>query len=96
MAKVVVHIDLNAFFASVEEIKDPKLIGKAHAVGGNARRGVLSTCSYEARKRGVHSAMPVAHALKICPNLIINPVDFKSYREYSNKFFSIIENFNNW
>lgn len=90
MAKIVIHIDLNAFFASVEEIKNPSLVGKAHAVGGSIRRGVLSTCSYEARKCGVHSAMPVAEALRICPNLIINPSDFKSYNEYSNKFFEII------
>lgn len=92
MAKVIVHIDLNAFFASVEEIKNPSLIGKAHAVGGSVKRGVLSTCSYEARKKGLHSAMPVAQALKLCPELIINPSDFKSYRDYSNKFFDIIKN----
>ena len=92
MAKVIIHIDLNAFFASVEEIKNPKLVGKAHAVGGSVKRGVLSTCSYEARKKGLHSAMPVARALKICPDLIINYPDFKSYREYSNKFFEIIKN----
>lgn len=90
MARVIIHIDLNAFYASVEEVKNPSLRGKAHAVGGSLRRGVLSTCSYEARKKGVHSAMPVAQALKICPNLIINPLDFDSYREYSNKFFEII------
>lgn len=90
MAKIVIHIDLNAFFASVEEIKNPSLVGKAHAVGGSIRRGVLSTCSYEARKKGIHSAMPVAEALRICPDLIINPSDFKSYNEYSDKFFQII------
>lgn len=91
MARVIIHIDLNAFFASVEEIKNPKLIGKPHAVGGSARRGVLSTCSYEARKRGCHSAMPVAQAIKICPELIINEPDFKAYHEYSDKFFEIIK-----
>ncbi len=91
MAKIILHIDLNAFFASVEEIKNPRLIGKAHAVGGSLKRGVLSTCSYEARKRGVHSAMPVGQALKLCPELIINPVDMSSYKEYSKKFFNIIE-----
>ena len=91
MAKVIIHIDLNAFFASVEEIKNPSLIGKAHAVGGSMRRGVLSTCSYEARKKGCHSAMPVAQALKLCPELIINPLDFKAYHDYSNKFFEIIK-----
>ncbi len=90
MAKVIIHIDLNAFFASVEEIKNPSLIGKAHAVGGSIKRGVLSTCSYEARKKGIHSAMPVAQAMRVCPELIINPLDFNSYHEYSEKFFSII------
>ena len=91
MAKVIIHIDLNAFFASVEEIKNPSLIGKAHAVGGSIKRGVLSTCSYAARKKGIHSAMPVATALKLCPNLIINMPDHKLYREYSNKFFEIVK-----
>ncbi len=90
MARVIIHIDLNAFFASVEEIKNPSLIGKAHAVGGSGRRGVLSTCSYEARRKGLHSAMPVAQALRLCPDLIINPSDFKMYHEYSEKFFDII------
>ena len=82
MARVIIHIDLNAFFASVEEIKNPKLVGKAHAVGGSIKRGVLSTCSYKARELGIHSAMPVAQALRICPNLIINPGDYKLYKEY--------------
>lgn len=91
MARVIIHVDLNAFFASVEEIKNPKLIGKPHAVGGSIKRGVLSTCSYAARKKGLHSAMPVAQALKLCPELIISPLDFKSYRDYSNRFFNIIK-----
>ena len=91
MARIIIHIDLNAFFASVEELKNPKLVGKAHAVGGNIRRGVLSTCSYEARKKGLHSAMPVAQALKLCPDLIINTPDFKLYHDYSNKFFDIVQ-----
>ena len=90
MARVIIHIDLNAFFASVEEIKNPSLVGKAHAVGGSGRKGVVSTCSYAARKKGVHSAMPVSQALKLCPELIINPSDFKAYHEYSNKFFDVI------
>lgn len=90
MPKVIIHIDLNAFYASVEEIKNPSLIGKPHAVGGSIKRGVLSTCSYAARKLGIHSAMPVAAALKICPKLIINHCDFKSYSLYSNKFFGIV------
>lgn len=91
MGRIILHIDLNAFFASCEEIKNPSLIGKAHAVGGSKRRGVLSTCSYEARKYGIHSAMSVVQALKIYPKLIINPVDYKFYNDYSNKFFAIIK-----
>lgn len=90
MARVIIHIDLNAFYASVEEVKKPELVGKPHAVAGSGRKGVISTCSYAARSKGIHSAMPVAHALRICPDLIINPLDFSSYREYSNKFFEVI------
>ena len=90
MARVIIHIDLNAFYASVEEVKNPKLVGKPHAVAGSGRKGVVSTSSYAARKKGVYSAMPVSQALRICPELIINPLDFKAYREYSNSFFNVI------
>ena len=90
MARVIIHIDLNAFFASVEEVKNPKLMGKAHAVAGSGRKGVVSTCSYAARSKGVHSAMPVSQALRLCPELIINPLDFKAYHEYSDRFFDVV------
>ena len=93
MAKVIVHIDLNAFFASVEEIKNPSLKNKPMAVGGKNRRGVLSTANYEARKYGVHSAMPSTLALKLCPNLIIVEGNHNDYREYSQKFFNIIREY---
>ena len=93
MARVIVHIDLNAFFASVEEIKNPSLKNKPIAVGGKGRRGVVSTSNYVARKYGVHSAMPIAMALKLCPNLIIVEESRSDYIKYSEKFFSIIKEF---
>ena len=93
MARVIVHIDLNAFFASVEELKNPSLKNKPMAVGGRGRRGVLSTSNYVARKYGVHSAMPVGMALKLCPNLIIVEGSHKDYEYYSNLFFKIIREY---
>ncbi len=72
MLRKILHIDLDAFFCSVEENNDPSLRGKAFAVGGRPdQRGVVASCSYAARKFGVHSAMPMARAIKICPELII-------------------------
>ena len=93
MARVIVHIDLNAFFASVEELKNPSLKNKPMAVGGRGKRGVLSTSNYVARKYGVHSAMPVGMALKLCPNLIIVEGSHKDYEYYSNLFFKIIREY---
>jgi DNA polymerase-4 len=72
MTRVILHLDLDAFFCAVEEQRNPSLIGKAFAVGGRPeQRGVVASCSYAARRYGVHSAMPTARALKICPGLII-------------------------
>ena len=93
MARVIVHIDLNAFFASVEEVKNPSLKGKPMAVGGKNRHGVISTSNYVARKYGVHSAMPVATALRLCPTLILVELHHDEYMEYSNKFFKIIRTY---
>lgn len=93
MSKVIVHIDLNAFFARAEEIKDPSLEGKAHAIGRNGRSGIISTCSYEARKYGVRSAMPVFQALKLCPHLILNDGDYRFYETLSNEFINFIESY---
>ena len=92
MAKIIMHIDLNAFFVSAELLRRPELKGLPLAVGGNSRRGVISTSSYEARRFGVKSGMPHALAKKLCPSLIILPPDFYYYKELSNRFFEFIKN----
>ena len=93
MSKVIVHIDLNMFFVRCEEIKDPSLKGKAVAVGHDGRSGIVSTCSYEARKYGVHSGQPMFQAKKLCPHLIIKPVDFNYYHKMSKKFFDYVTSY---
>jgi len=83
-ARVILHLDLDAFFCAVEEIKDPGLRGKAFAVGGSpSGRGVVTSCSYPARKMGVRSAMPAAKALQLCPNLILVSRNHRDYVRYS-------------
>ena len=93
MAKVIVHIDLNAFFVRAEEIKNPALEGKAVAIGHNGRAGIVSTCSYEARKFGVRSGMPMNKAVKLCPNLLIIPGDYRFYAALSHEFKSFIKTY---
>lgn len=83
-SRVILHLDLDAFFCAVEEIKDPGLRGKAFAVGGSpSGRGVVTSCSYPARKMGVRSAMPAAKALQLCPNLILVSRNHHDYGRYS-------------
>lgn len=85
-------MDLDAFFCSVEELRDPTLRGKAFAVGGQAgRRGVISTASYAARKFGVHSAMPTGQAMRLCPHLLLVSSFHGNYSEKSREVMSIIE-----
>lgn len=87
----ILHIDLDAFFCSVEELLDPTLIGKAFAVGGNQQgRGVIVSASYAARKFGVRSAMPSGRALKLCPNLVFVRSKHSLYSNYSNKVMDIL------
>ena len=93
MARVIIHIDLNAFFASVEEIKNPALKNKPIAVGGKNKRGVLSTANYVARRYGVTSAMPIAMAMKLCPELIVVESNHQDYHKYSSQFFEIVKSF---
>ena len=81
----IIHVDMDAFYASVAQLDNPSLVGKAIAVGGAGRRGVISAASYEARKFGVRSAMAGALAVKLCPHLIFVKSDFERYREISDK-----------
>lgn len=89
MDRVILHIDMDAFFASVEIKDNNNLRGKPVIVGGTTERGVVSTCSYEARKYGVRSAMPVFIARELCPNGIFVPVRMSRYKEISNRIFKI-------
>ncbi|MBU5269711.1 DNA polymerase IV [Clostridium cochlearium] len=89
MERIIMHIDLDAFFASVEQRDNPKLKGKPVIVGGTSGRGVVATASYEARKYGVHSAMPVFMARKKCPYGIYVASRHDRYREVSKNIFKI-------
>lgn len=93
MARIIAHIDLNAFFARCEEIKNPTLEGKPLAIGHEGRGGIVSTCSYKAREYGVHSAMPMFQAKQLCPNLIVLPVDYRFYRALSATFIAFIKRY---
>jgi DNA polymerase-4 len=86
----ILHIDMDAFYASVEQRDDPSLRGKPVAVGGQPdRRGVVAAASYEARAFGVHSAMSMARAVRLCPTLLIVPPDFARYKAVSTAVFSL-------
>ncbi|MBA3236954.1 MAG: DNA polymerase IV [Parachlamydiaceae bacterium] len=88
--RTIFHIDMDAFFASVEEAENPTLKGKAVIIGGQpGQRGVVSTCSYEARRFGVHSAMSLTEAGKRCPHAIFLQGNHALYREYSNQIMQI-------
>lgn len=90
----IIHIDMDCFYASVEIRENPALQGKPVAVGGSSRqRGVLTTCNYEARKFGLHSAMPTAQAVKKCPNLILVPVNMPLYKQVSSQIHQIFQRY---
>ena len=85
----IMHIDMDAFFASVEQLDNPELKGKPLIVGGQSCRGVVSTCSYEARKFGVHSAMPMVEARRLCPHAEFLPGRMWRYEEVSHEIMRI-------
>nr|WP_314739966.1 DNA polymerase IV [uncultured Haemophilus sp.] len=90
----IIHIDMDCFYAAVEMRENPSLKGKPVAVGGRAnQRGVLTTCNYEARKFGLHSAMPTVTALKLCPNLILLPVNMPLYKSVSQQIHQIFHRY---
>ena len=89
----IIHIDMDAFFASVEQRDNPELRGKPIAVGYDGPRGVVSTASYEARPYGVHSAMSIAQAKRRCPDLIIVPCHFERYKEVSGQIHEVFHEY---
>ncbi|MDG1728316.1 MAG: DNA polymerase IV [Algibacter sp.] len=91
----IIHVDMDAFYASVEQLDNPELKGKAIAVGGGGKRGVVSAASYEARKYGVKSAMAGALAIKLCPHLIFVKTNFDRYREISDAIRNIFYDYTN-
>lgn len=93
MGKIILHIDLNAFFVRCEELKNPDLIGKPVAIGHLGRGGIVSTCSYKAREYGVRSGMPTFEARQRCPHLILIDGNYRLYEEKSKEFFRYIRNF---
>ena len=89
----IIHIDMDCFYAAIEERENPELRGKAVAVGGSSPRSVLTTANYRAREFGCRSAMPAFKALELCPGLVIVPVRFELYREVSRQIRAVFRRF---
>ncbi len=90
---MILHMDMDAFYTSVEQIDHPELKGKCVIVGGTSNRGVVATANYEARKFGVHSAMPIYQARQKCPHAVFLKPRFQRYSEVSSKVISVLESF---
>ncbi|PLT34782.1 DNA polymerase IV [Bacillus sp. V5-8f] len=96
--RVILHVDMNSFYASVEVAYDASLKGKPLAIAGNPeeRRGIIVTCSYEARKFGVKTTMPLWEARKLCPQLVVMKPDFEKYRKASMAIFELLRQYTEW
>ncbi len=88
--RAILHMDLDSFFVSVECLKNSAFVGKPLLIGGTSNRGVVASCSYEARRFGVHSAMPMKMALRLCPQAIVLRGDMDSYTQYSHEVTQVI------
>ncbi|MEO8720009.1 MAG: DNA polymerase IV [Ginsengibacter sp.] len=89
-SNIIAHFDLDSFFVSVEILKDSSLKGKPVIVGGQNEKGIVTTCTYEARKFGIHSAMPMKTAMRLCPNAIVISGNYSEYSRYSKWVTQII------
>ncbi|MDH3586544.1 MAG: DNA polymerase IV, partial [Gammaproteobacteria bacterium] len=88
-SRVILHVDMDAFYASIEQRDNPDLRGKAVVVGGGANRGVVAAASYESRVFGIRSAMPMAEACRRCPDLVRVAPRMAHYRDVSRKIFAV-------
>ncbi|HSM01136.1 MAG TPA: DNA polymerase IV [Acidimicrobiia bacterium] len=95
-AERIAHVDMDAFFVEVERLRRPELRNRATLVGGTGPRSVVASASYEARERGVTSAMPMARALRLCPHAVVVPPDHLEYRAKSAEVFEVLASFTPW